>query len=823
MSDCLTAADLGDLAKTPLTERQVEHVAGCVACRQAVQAALRETQAPESPFDGSLDSVPLEEPGRYVRAENADGKPVLLGAGGYARVLLARDEVIGRDVALKTLRASKLEGEKRGVTEQRLLQEARVVGQLEHPSIVPLYDLARTETGELFYAMRRIRGRTLADAIRNANTLDARLRLLPHVLAVCNAVAYAHSRGVLHRDLKPHNVMIDRFGETLVIDWGLATARGEDEELKTPESLRFVGDRSLTDVRGRLGTPAYMSPEQLVGVRALLDERSDVFGLGSILYEVLTGRAPREDGPLHEAPKKVLELAPDVPADLAALCDKALEPARAARYQTAEELARDLDAWLHGQRVTAHAYRKLELARRFVRRHLATVAVGVAALVALVVVSVASAVRVRDERNQARRFALLLAGDTLRKLPFDPRDPFRTELTTRVSEYLASSTESGDPAQAAEAWARLAVEFSSISRASDAVKAARRCLALLPDEVTDERAEATQLACRVTLIDDSQAPLDEQYAQLVKLWEGRRTKFPEDVRLLIAQGQLLLSLSSLASNRSEADAAQGWATASVELARHLTERQPAESEAWSQLGAAHYVQSINALNELKGDVAILEARAAIEAARRAHALARSPQSLLRLADMLADAYFAQTVHPGLMTAQERDAISREAEQCFAALLALDDGAPVVKRRFSEFLVLRGEERRAWELVSSVPVTDFFNQRPQLYLALIVGEAELVLRELSREPPAARTVDAFVLAALAHAVRDDAPAAVAAAREAAKLDFNSYWIGEALERWGRSQRPAIATLTAELTAAQKHNDTAHARRALEAFAASLEAK
>jgi serine/threonine-protein kinase len=269
MADCLTTAELAELKPgMPLPERHFAHLTGCATCRKAVDAALRETEASgeapaDSPFDATLDAVPLEEPGRYRRVL-ADGQAVLLGAGGYARVELARDEVVGRDVALKTLRSGHLQSARRAVAEKRLLQEARVVGQLEHPSIVPLYDLARTDDGQLFYAMRRIRGRTLADAIRAAGSLDERLRLLPHVLAACNAVAFAHSRGVLHRDLKPQNVMIDRFGETLVIDWGLASARGDDShdgDLETSGAIRLVpGDQTVSDGRGRLGTPAYMSP-----------------------------------------------------------------------------------------------------------------------------------------------------------------------------------------------------------------------------------------------------------------------------------------------------------------------------------------------------------------------------------------------------------------------------------------------------------------------------------------------------------------------------------------------------------------------------------
>ena len=340
MAPCLTDPELAALTRegSPPSPSQQHHLLECERCRKGLLAAFRERAHLTLPDHDSLDETAPSSGGevasgsevpasadRYGLRAGAEAGPEVLGRGGFGKVLLARDLAVGRDVALKCLRSKVVASKQRAQAEARLLREARVVGQLEHPAIVPLYDVGRTTQGQLFYTMRRIRGRTLAEAVEAAPDLPARLRLLPHVLAACHAVAYAHSRGVIHRDLKPQNVMVERFGQTAVIDWGLASTRSAPDQPDAPESsdaLRLLGEgESLSDGRGRLGTPAYMSPEQLAGVRALIDEKSDVWGLGAILFEVLTGRSPRESGPLNTPPPAVRTLSPECPADLAALCD----------------------------------------------------------------------------------------------------------------------------------------------------------------------------------------------------------------------------------------------------------------------------------------------------------------------------------------------------------------------------------------------------------------------------------------------------------------------------------------------------------------------
>ncbi|HQB10957.1 MAG TPA: serine/threonine-protein kinase, partial [bacterium] len=226
-----------------------------------------------------------------------------IGRGGIGRVLIAFDEKVGREIALKELIKEDNPGsvtvaplDKMKADEIRFLREAKVTGQLEHPGIVPVYEIGRKPDGNHYYTMRLVRGVTLSQAIYDAGTLQKRLRLLPHFRDICNAIAYSHSRGVIHRDIKPENIMIGEFGETVVLDWGLAKVKGEADqaegELREELNLLKVDNIGKTLKGKAIGTPAYMSPEQANGEISEIDERSDIYSLGAVLYEILTGHAP---------------------------------------------------------------------------------------------------------------------------------------------------------------------------------------------------------------------------------------------------------------------------------------------------------------------------------------------------------------------------------------------------------------------------------------------------------------------------------------------------------------------------------------------------
>jgi serine/threonine-protein kinase len=330
---------------------------------------------------------------RDVEAELASHDPTkryehvtLLGEGGMGEVRLCKDKHIVRDVAMKVMRHS---SEERSDLRARFLREARVQGQLEHPAIVPVYDLGRDANGNAYFTMRRIRGETLeaiVEKLKSGSERDddgeyARHKLLAVFQRVCLAVDYAHKKGVIHRDLKPGNIMIGSYGEVYVLDWGLA-------KLMTPEDQKKLDDQldaepvkvsssgiSATEVGQVMGTPGYMAPEQILGQTAEVSARSDIYALGSILFELLTylplcGTGSATDvlmRAVRGVDARASERAPDrnVPPELDDVCVRATMAAARDRYQSARELHDAVDGYLAGDRDMA---RRRELAEEHTNR-----------------------------------------------------------------------------------------------------------------------------------------------------------------------------------------------------------------------------------------------------------------------------------------------------------------------------------------------------------------------------------------------------------------------------------------------------------------------
>jgi PAS domain S-box-containing protein len=301
----------------------------------------------------------------------------LHAVGGIGRVWRAKDHQLDREVAVKELLPNKAADSK---TAARFLREARLTGQLEHPGIVPVYELARRPgTNQPFYSMRFVRGQTLSDAMHAYHAKRSAgesaqpefLSLLAAFVAVCNTIAYAHSRGVVHRDLKGDNVMLGDFGEVIVLDWGLAKMihQPDLEEAETrTDALGATQDASLT-VQGEVaGTPAYMAPEQAQGRVDQIDERTDIHGLGAMLYEILTGQPPFVGSTTLEVLQKVIrgdpppprELWNEVPPSLEEACLKALARDPAQRYARADELAQEVQRWQETQRRRAEDALRLQ-------------------------------------------------------------------------------------------------------------------------------------------------------------------------------------------------------------------------------------------------------------------------------------------------------------------------------------------------------------------------------------------------------------------------------------------------------------------------------
>jgi serine/threonine-protein kinase len=342
-----------------VTQQQTEALSGLVSAHLArvTGRGLPVGYVPDA--REAAETILMSRDGKVPPAEPPDPLPPgarfelgkEIGRGGLARVVEAEDREIGRTVALKLM----LE-DSPGDALQRFRWEARITGRLEHPNIVPVHEVGLLPgSKEIYFCMKRIHGRDMHHVIREGAW---KLRRLVEAFRdVCRATAYAHSKGVVHRDLKPANVMLGDFGETLVMDWGLAAVKGEagPPARKGGRSVASADDRPVTEDGEILGTPAYMAPEQAQGRRDEIDERTDVYALGAILYEILTGRPPFEGRNATEIIRKVAQspLMPpsaraSVPPELEAICVRAMGRRKEERYASAAELAADVEAYLEG-------------------------------------------------------------------------------------------------------------------------------------------------------------------------------------------------------------------------------------------------------------------------------------------------------------------------------------------------------------------------------------------------------------------------------------------------------------------------------------------
>jgi serine/threonine protein kinase/tetratricopeptide (TPR) repeat protein len=369
--------------------------------RQSLADVPPATARPRTHEYLSTIDAPRENRDRYTLS-------TLHAQGGIGQVWLARDGSLDREVALKELRPDRAANE---ASRQRFLFEARITGQLDHPGVVPVYELAQGEAGgdsrRPYYTMRFIRGRTLSRAIADYHAkLAAKqarrgdlLALVQAFVAVCHTVAFAHSRGVIHPDLTGQNIDLGDFGEVILLDWGLAklvdrpaaTDGAEadfDPAATTPWVDPAAAGSDMTAAGQVLGTPVYMAPEQASGRADQVGRRTDVYGLGAILYEILAGRPPFDGDSTQEVLRKVREEAPvpprqvcrSAPRALQAVALKAMAKAPGDRYATATDLAADVQRWLADEPVGAWREPWTFRARRWVSRNRTTVVAGVATL-----------------------------------------------------------------------------------------------------------------------------------------------------------------------------------------------------------------------------------------------------------------------------------------------------------------------------------------------------------------------------------------------------------------------------------------------------------
>ena len=363
--------------------------------------------------------------------ESADRRSAMLGyrlvrkigQGGLGRVWLAFDESLKRHVAIK-----EISGRENPTILERFRREAKITGQLEHPGIVPIYQLGDDErTGEAFYAMRFLGKSTLHDSIMeyherrgegDENPMLIR-QLLTDFVNVCQAIGHAHSRKVIHRDLKPENIAIDSFGQVIVIDWGIAKVIDELSSSEMVSDLNSSAIGAQSTMQGQvLGTPLYMAPEQAAGRVDELDERTDIYGLGAILFAILTGNAPHEKTRIDSAAPtgrdllsaitsrptpNALDVDSSIDQGLAAICSKAMARKQYARYQSATQLAEDVQRWMAGESISAYKEKTSQRITRWIQHHHLWSQIIAAVLIVGVVALVTFAIASRQNRLAARR------------------------------------------------------------------------------------------------------------------------------------------------------------------------------------------------------------------------------------------------------------------------------------------------------------------------------------------------------------------------------------------------------------------------------------
>lgn len=421
-----------------------------------VQASIAQVSMDRSDFDPYETKIPS------VGSTTSDGirfrilRP--LNKGGMGVVSVALDTELDRSIALKEIREQAADNRE---YRARFLAEAEITGKLEHPGIIPIYGLGTYADGRPFYAMRLIRGEktgSLMDAIERyykepnpAERVVEFRSLLGRFLDVCNALSYAHSKGVLHRDLKPDNILLGPYGETLVVDWGLAKAAGRADPASTADHVRLNlsgSELSPTLEGGIFGTPGYAAPEQLTGELENVGQRSDVYGLGAVLYCLMTGQAPLSVKEIGLPALIAKAMNGDVPPPrqirayidkpLEAICLKAMRTKSADRYESVAALADEIEHYLADEPVTAYREPWTVRIRRWAKMHrTAMTAAAVGLVVSVVGLGAITAVQSKARNDLAAKNGEL-------KTANNALDQQRKRAEARETQAIAAVKRFGD-------------------------------------------------------------------------------------------------------------------------------------------------------------------------------------------------------------------------------------------------------------------------------------------------------------------------------------------------------------------------------------------
>ncbi len=506
----------------------------------------------------------------------------VLGQGSQGTVFDVADRDCHRHIALKTMRSASHDPE----AVSRFIHEAQVTAQLQHPGIVPVHDLGVLPDGTVFYAMKRVVGTTLSQHIRDGRFAyahrDQRYDVLQLFLRVCETIAFAHDRGVVHRDLKPGNIMVGDYGEVLVLDWGLAKVLDDSitaaQRPYTPNTVRsidqqIVGGADETMAGTAVGTPAYMSPEQACGGEAV-DRSSDVYALGVILYELLTGLSPYVRG---EARKTLEQVARGqwarldaggrgrgLPRALVAIVHKAMAYQQADRYQSAAALGDDLREHLAGRAVDAYQESPLEATARLLWRH---------------------------RRGVLVILGMILVGATVAAVALLMNAQHRRDEITRLSSAAAAAERANDLEQARRDYERLQELDPVDAVASEALVRVRSRLRAAADVAEQQRQQERGHDLAATGAAAAATGNEADLRLAVEKYQGALALVPKDAQVLASYQDVVQRLATLDAARTARTAAEQTQRDRQHSAAELTIKAQADLDAGRADDALSHVQA----------------------------------------------------------------------------------------------------------------------------------------------------------------------------------------------------------------------------------------
>lgn len=566
-------------------------------------AAGSETPPPPRLADVGPSDTAAEEFGQhFVRGPE-------IARGGMGRIIRAQDLRLGRPVAIKELLVST------PGLERRFEREIQITARLQHPAIIAVYEAGRLPSGVPFFSMKEVVGKPLDQVIRATESLDARLALLPSVIAVADALSYAHARHIIHRDLKPGNVLVGDYGETVVIDWGLAKDLSSDskDDLDVGESVQ-PNAPDLTALGATVGTPAYMPPEQALG--DAVDERADVYAMGAMLYHLLAGDMPFADAKSHREildrlvagpPAALGSLASNIPPELLTIVDRAMARRASDRYPNAKALADDLKRFQAGNLVSVHHYSAVTLFWRWVRNHPATSAVALLLLVG----GSLSLWQIRQERNRAEEsranvedlmtFMIVDLGEKLEPLG-------KLELLSLVAEkahgyYAKQPIEWADKERVIERFEVLLSLGQILEAQGDLAGGTEAYKNALAIALRNANRETKALDWRLALatvysklggsyvVQGEQVLALEQYRAAERVFTNLSSAHPgEEPKWNSKRASILMKLGMLFRDTGKAEQAMGLIQQALALYRQEAQRFPA--------AAVHQTSLANAIEEL---------------------------------------------------------------------------------------------------------------------------------------------------------------------------------------------------------------------------------